>query len=285
MEDSFASQERLLSGSRENLLSGELFDAYHETIDGFLVEFAKRMYAIAPLLIMAYSTINQVFVIAKSVASQSSVETYYDSEVRVESNGQQTYYTCEHGDAEAVVVYCPYYTIDAFIGILSVWVIYFALFISIRFIATFQYATDDLRFYLAVDLYNSHWLNRTFVYIGGVLTLVSMSVGLYYMSPSTQWNPTVDNTSLLSIILFVGINTLALSGFRKQFIEADHSVHISDFEDYVPLYNVKFYHGVERVMTPIVASYVRFLTSQNDADLQLRGDGKLLRRALAQLYR
>jgi len=285
MEDSSASQERLLSGSREHLLSGELFDAYHETKDGFLIEFAKRMYAIAPLIIMTYSTINQVFVIAKSVSSQSSVETYYNRFVGVESNNQETYYTCEYGNAEAVVVYCPYYTIGAFVGILSVWAIYFGLFISIRFIATFKYATDDLRFYLAVDLYNSHWLNRTLVYLGGVLTIISMCVGIYYMSPDSEWNPTVDNNSLLNIILFVGINTLALSGFRKQFIEADHNVHMSDFEDYVPLYNTKFYHGVERVMTPILVAYVRFLATNNDSDLQLHGDVKLLRRALTKLYK
>jgi len=267
------------------LLHGDEFDVYHEPKDSFFVEFAKRMYAISPLLLMTYSTINQVFVIAKSVSSQSSVETYYNRFVGVESNGQETYYTCEYGNAEAVVVYCPYYTIDAFIGIIVVWSIYFAVFITVRFVVTFKYATDDLRFYIAVDQFNSHWLNKSLVYIGAGLTVISLIVGVYYMSPDSEWNSTVDNESLLNMILFLGINTLALSGFRKQFINPRQIEDMADFDTYVPLFNVKFYYGVERVITPILVAYMQLLTTDNDTELKLHGDVKILRKTLTKLYK
>lgn len=258
-----------------------------EMKDGYIIDFAKRMYAISPLLLMTYSTINQVFVVTKSITSQSNLETYDSRQVEVVSVNQEAYYTCEYGNVQAVVINCPYNDIPAFVANLSIWVLYFVCFLSIRFAATFKYSTNDLRFYLAVDLFNSHWLNRLFVVLGGLLTFASMCVSVGYLTDATggEWNPTVDNTSVLSIILFVGINALALSGFRKQFIETNSSVHMETFQDVVPIYNVKFFHGVDRVMTPILVAYVRYLATNDDSELQLRGDVSALRRALSQLYK
>ena len=234
---------------------------------------------------MAYTTINQVFVIVKSLTSQSSVETYYNDFVEVKSNDHSEYYTCEYGAAEAVVVYCPYLTIDAFLGIFTIWVVYFAMFMALRLAATYQYSTDDLRFYIAVDQFNSHIVNRVFVYVGGLLTIISASVGIFYMSPGTQWNPTVDNTSLLNIILFVGINALALSGFRKQFINTHQVVVMSDFTEFVPLYHTRIWYGVSTVVTPILVSYMLYLSTNNSAELKKHGDVMLLQRTLMKLYK
>lgn len=277
MESSFDVQSHLLNEERK--------EEVHETKDGFLTQLAKRLYSVAPLLVMAYTTINQVFVIVTSLSSQSSVETYYNDFVEVRSNDRSSYYTCEYGDAKAVVVYCPYYSIDAFIGILSLWVAYFVLFIFIRLAATYKYSTDDLRFYIAVDQYNSHLINRTFVYLGIVLTIVSAAIAVYYMSPGTKWNPTVDNTSLLNIFLFVGINFLALSGFRKQFINAHQAVVMSDFKQFVPIYHSRIWYGVDRVVTPVLVSYMLYLSTDNTAELEKHGSVKLLRETLMKLYK
>lgn len=241
---------------------------------------------------MAFSTINQVIEIAKSVASQTSNRKYGRS-VFVESNNYQTGYTCEYGDASAVITYCPYATTTAFQSIIILWILYFVLFMAYRIYVTSCYYTCDLRFYIAVDKANGHLYNKIFVAFGAILTIASLAVGLYYMSPQTSWNDTVDTYSLVSLLVFLGINFLALHRFSQQYIKTHNGIHkeINDctmiaFTKPIFIQSKGVMMSVDRVIQLILVSYMLYLhRPEDDAILRQHGNPGELIEAMQNLYK
>lgn len=210
--------------------------------DPWYLALSKRLWILFPLFAMTFSTLSQVFLLAKNIAAQTSSVKYYNHDIQVTSNGQSSYYTCEYGNADSVVVYCPYETAVAFDVLLSLWVIYFALFTFARLYSTLGYDTHDLRFYFASEKYNSHFTNRFFVYLGLLLTIISFIISIYYMSPDTDWNPNLDTPNLLNVITFVGINFLSLSKLnRKSLTLSNEAISMKDFNDPIPIDNYKFW--------------------------------------------
>ena len=220
---------------------------------------------------MTFSTLSQVFFLAKNIAAQTSIETYYNRDIQVTSNGRSSYYTCKYGNADSVIVYCPYQTVIAFDVLLSLWVIYFGLYIAIRIYVTIFYQTNDLRFYIASEKFNGHVVNQCFVYFGLILTLVCVCVSIYYMSPESQWNPNLDTPNLLNVIVFFGINILSLSKLnRKSFISNEH-LTMSDFPEPIPLTNPYFWKSVDDLVKPIMVAYLISLKNDNDDELRRFG--------------
>lgn len=256
------------------------------TSESIFIQIGKRIAMVFPLLAMTFTTLSQIFMIAKNIAAQTSSEDYYNRDVVVISNGHSEDYTCDYGNANAVVVYCPYDTMDSFKVVLSLWIIYFVLFLFLRIYATFKYSTNDFRFYIATDQYNSHLINRIFVYIGLILTLISVAMSLYYMSPQTQWNQSLDTPNLLSVIVFFGINIISLSRFRKQFIVSNNqNIDMKDFPEVIPMYHgVKVWHSIEEVAKPLIIAYMKYLQSGREESLRSYGDVQLLKETMTRLF-
>ena len=295
-----------------------LYSIYYSNVtvpDAIWVRIMKRVFAIFPLIAMAFSTVSQIFSIAKNIAAQTSIETYYNRDVEVSSNGHSSTYTCNYGNADNVVIFCPYETMAAFESILALWVSYFVIFISLRLYATAGYATNDLRFYIAIDQYNSHRFNQALVYFGLTLTLLTVIVAFYYMSPQTAWNPSLDTPNLLSLIVFFGINIVSLGRFRKQFVNDTSDVvvldtedrdptapeseditdavvvvraldMVRDFPDFIPIAHrdVRFWYNVEQVVKPVVIAYMVYLQTGSDLMLRRHGEVEVLRRTMTKLF-
>ena len=216
------------------------FESKLINVDSFAVQFLKRIYAVFPILAMSFSTITQVLQVSKSIASQSSSDSHYDQYVGVISNGYNDYYKCQYGDASAVVVYCPYVDNRSFEIVLGLWVSYFTIFLVVRLGVLFPYCTYDLRFYIAHDLFNAHLINRIMIFLGYLLTLISIVIGLNAMTLNTPWNNTTDTDSMINLILFTGINIVALRKLTNKCAIAKMSngqemkTSVSDFPD--PVY-------------------------------------------------
>lgn len=242
----------------------------HCSPDPWYVQIPKRLLALLPLFAMIFSTISQIFSIAKNIAAKTSIEDYYDKDVLVTSNGFTAAYSCDYGNADAVVVYCPFDTMGAFEAILGVWVGYFFLFVCVRLWATASFATNDLRFVLAGDWFNSHRINTLLVSLGYALTTVSVVISFYYMSPQTDWNPNIDTPNLLSLIVFFGINVVSLSRFRRQFVTQRLSPVtelVEVFPSYLPMRGERtaldFLRPTEDVLEPYGVAYIKYL-KRND---------------------
>lgn len=243
----------------------------HCSPDPWYIQIPKRLLALLPLFAMIFSTISQIFSIAKNIAAKTSIENYYNKDVLVTSNGFTAAYSCDYGNADAVVVYCPFDTMGAFEAILAVWVGYFFLFVCARLWATAGFATNDLRFVLAGDWFNSHKTNTLLVVAGYVLTTISVIISFYYMSPQTDWNPNIDTPNLLSLIVFFGINVVSLSRFRRQFVTQrlpPVATFVEVFPSYLPMRGEKtvldFLRPTEDIMEPYGVAYIKYL-KRNDS--------------------
>jgi hypothetical protein len=261
-------------------------------LDNIGKQLFKRLYSIAPLFAMSFSTMNQIVEVTKSFTSQAENRSY-GSTVTVESDGVWSGYTCEYGKAQAVVTYCEYTPFPAFQAVIVIWVVYFAVFMTARLYATSRYSTDDLRFYIAMDKYNGQLLNRVLVALGFFLTVLTLCVGIYYLSPQTEWNNTVDTQSTLDLIVFLGINICALSGFSKQFITSHSGAHgdladssMAEFDHPVYIKHGRLLASVDGAIQPVLTNYMLCL-SRNDGYEGLRqfGEPEQLIDAMNKLYK
>lgn len=265
--------------------------SYASSPDNLLVQWIIRLYSIFPLFAMTFSTINQVFSVGKTISSQGD-SINYNENVEVISNGEYAYFTCEYGNAVGVIAYCPYETIPAFQSILFLWVMYFATFICLRLWVTSFYATNDLRFYVATALYNKHLLNKVFVYIGLLFTAVSLAVGIYYLSPQTDWNDAIDTSSALSLVVFLGVNLVALSRLLHVSIGLpDAPITMESFPDEISLIDNSYRQGwkkifttPDRVIQPILSSYVSYLVHRDEKLLIEHGKPSQLIAVMEKIY-
>lgn len=289
--------------------------------DHVIVQLLKRLYSIAPLIAMSVSTISQIFDAAKNISSQSSSQSY-NRFVEVISNNQHSYFTCQYGVADAVVVYCPVDSLAAFQACLILWVIYFAAYMILRLYVTSSFSTHDLRFYIAIDRFNAHIVNKCWVAFGFLLTLATMGVGLYYLSPQSAWNKVIDSSSLTSIIVFFGINVVALRNLlittTKVPYDRTHTTCSGDYSmmgdfpsplflncDAIVATNghlgrrvLGIFHSVDRIFQPLILGYMKYLEMAHTASkygdtvedtvaesyLGEFGDAVLLAEAMRKLY-
>eukprot|EP01031_Cornospumella_fuschlensis_P040557 gene40557-49444_t len=240
---------------------------------------------------MTFSTINQLFAVAKSLAAQSKITNDYDENVVVTSNGHESSFECEYGDAQTVVVYCPYESVPGFLAMLVLWCVYFFCYMIVRVRASYDYSTNDLRFYLAIDQCNGTTLNVVFVAMGALLTFISVCVTLFYMTPQTRWNPNVDSISLLNLIIFVGINVASLWNLLK--ISTVHNLEVNrdilvDLPSPLYLTNVNSFASVfrssEAILKSLLIACVVCVGEGQDLVLEKFGDAERLRQVMLKLY-
>ena len=152
--------------------------------------FIKRVYAQLALLVMFANTISSVFSISAAVS------------MIPDDNAAPRYHFCDYGDggAEAVFVLCPYEPSPVFQTFLSLWIVYFVVYFSYKYWATSIYYTNDLRFFVFCDKFNSTIFNRILIALGVLLTFVS-GIGA---GQSVVHNGTTDSIS--PIIVFMLVN-------------------------------------------------------------------------------
>lgn len=167
-----------------------------QQFESSLSSFFKRLYAQLDLLVMFVNVIIAVFSISAAVSL-------------IPTDNSMLFTGCDYGAPLATNVQCPYADSPSFAAFLSVWTIYFAVFLSYKIAKTGKYDTMDLRFYLASDMVNNRIFHRCMVGLGVVLTLVSAIVAISFVCH----NGTVE--SLGSIFTFVGVNLYTLFTMRR----------------------------------------------------------------------
>ena len=151
----------------------------------------KRVFAQLGLLVMFANTLSSVF----SVSAAVSLIPDYDAAPR--------YHFCEFGSnnqADGVFVQCPYVPSPVFQTFISLWVIYFVIYFSYKFWVTSAYETNDLRYLVFCDKFNSTMFNRILIALGVLLTALS-GVGA---AQAVVHNGTTDSIS--PIIVFMLVN-------------------------------------------------------------------------------
>lgn len=152
--------------------------------------FIKRVFAQLSLLVMFANTLSSVFSISAAVS------------LIPDDNAAPRYHFCEYGDnnqADGVFVQCPYVPSPVFQTFISLWVVYFVVYFSYKFWVTSAYETNDLRFLIFCDKFNSTTFNRVLVGLGVLLTFVS-GIGA---GQAVVHNGTTDSISPILVFMIV----------------------------------------------------------------------------------
>ena len=160
-----------------------------------ITTFIKRLVAQIGLIAMCANTISSVFSISASVSLIPNKD--YNNLYNFCTYG-------ENNEAEAIYVQCPYIPSPLFQTVLSLWCIYFSFYFSWKYYWTSEYETNDLRFFVYCDKFNSTIVNRVLVVLGLLLTFGS---GLSAVSSVVQ-NGSI--ASVAPIFVFIGVNTYNL---------------------------------------------------------------------------
>lgn len=165
-------------------------------LEDLFLSLGKRIYAQIDMIVMMFNTINSVFAISAAVGQIPKDELSW------------MFNFCEYGGGEplGVSVQCPYLPNPVFISFLTAWIIYFSTIFAYRFHRTFDFWSNDLRFYVACDLLNNDMFMYILAFVGVVLTLVSAIGGIYYVTVNGS------TASLGNILVFTGVNMLNLKG-------------------------------------------------------------------------
>lgn len=162
---------------------------------------------------MIFNTFNQIFTLARSVATFGLPDNYsYSTYSSVNAGSGYHIVTCNYGNVESVLTLCPYNEDLLFRLLLILWAIFFVSFISFRLIATMKFNTGDLRFFVACDMLNRSSANIIFVIVGMGLTVCSFLVILVYVLPQMAFSSNAS-TTILNGFVFCGLNCYALNGF------------------------------------------------------------------------
>lgn len=162
----------------------------HLELESLHVSIGKRLYAQLNVLVMCANTIAAVFSISAAV---SLIPKDDDFEL-------MRYDFCTYGPPLTVEVQCPYHTSPVFLTFLIIWSLYFITLFVYKFHGTYDYWSNDLRFYLVHDMLNNTFVMFVFVIIGMVLTLVSCVGGIVFVCQ----NGSIPSIS--SILVFTGVN-------------------------------------------------------------------------------
>ncbi len=139
----------------------------------------KRIYAQLPLGFLVLNTIQAINNIAASVSSVPATGFVYDDD---DAHGtyitdNDGYYECVTGKSlRPVEVACPYATTTVYQVLLFIWIAYFCSVFLCKYLWTFKYSTNDMRFFIATDQFNVTWVGFFIKLIGFVLTSLTVLI-------------------------------------------------------------------------------------------------------------
>ena len=165
--------------------------AYINELQGgedFLTTFVKRNYSESNLIVMAANTMSSVVGISSLISLIPYQGTFFGGNF------------CEYGDSLGTFVQCPYLTSPDFQAIISLWCVYFFMYYIWRYYWTSFYDTNDLRYYIYYDKFNSTMGNRVMIALGVLLTIVSGGEGVYSVSHNGTTN------AVPSMLVFMTVN-------------------------------------------------------------------------------
>ncbi len=125
-----------------------------------------------------------------------------------------------------------------------------------------------------------------------LVTAVSLAVGINYLSPQTKWNDAIDTSSALSLVVFVGVNLVALSRLLRVTIgPPDATFTMESFPDEISLMDNSYRQGwkreftaPDRVIQPIISSYVMYLLDHDEKHLTVHGKPSQLITVMEKIY-
>ena len=88
--------------------------------------------------------------------------------------------SCDHGIV-SITTQCGYESNGAYLTMLYLWIIFLAVLFFLKLQASFQFKTNDLRFYLSFDHFATTKLNLRCVLASFALTIASLIALLYYL--------------------------------------------------------------------------------------------------------
>ncbi|RYH05181.1 hypothetical protein EON65_45420 [archaeon] len=141
-------------------------------LEDIFISFGKRVWMQIDVIVMCFNTINACFSISAAV---SLIPKY--------NYGEYTF--CDYGDNGEPIgigVQCPYLPSPTFISLLTIWTLYFLTIFTYKVHRTFDWWSNDLRFYMACDIINNDIFMYIMVYVGIVLTLLSGLCGIYFVT-------------------------------------------------------------------------------------------------------
>lgn len=160
-------------------------------------DLLKKILTQSDLLVMFGNTIISVFTISAAV----SLVPRDDATI--------SYTFCdygENGEADTVLVQCPYLPSPAFISVICIWMLYFCVTFLYKFMLTSQFHSSDLRFYMACDKHNTRIVHRILIGIGVFLTVVSGLFGVSFIVSNG------NDAAVGGILVFMTLNIYNLYG-------------------------------------------------------------------------
>lgn len=161
-------------------------------LEDFFISLGKRVWMQIDVIVMLVNTINACFSISAAV-----------SLIPKESHGQYNFCDYgENGEPLSVGVQCPYLPSPTFISLLTVWTLYFVTIFAYKVHRTFDWWSNDLRFYMACDMVNNDIFMYIMACVGMVLTIASGLCGIYFVtqngSDDSLGMSTISNYSILA---------------------------------------------------------------------------------------
>jgi hypothetical protein len=151
-----------------------------------------------------------------SISAQVSLIPQYD---------YSSYTFCDYGSPQAIGVQCPYLTSPAFISFAVIWISYFTALFIYQISYSWDYMTNDVRFYIICDLLHNEQVLLLFVYSGIVLTITSALVGIYFVCHNGT------ESSLGSIFVFTAVNIYNYITMYGSKLMALRSISRQQFEE------------------------------------------------------
>lgn len=155
------------------------------------ISIGKRFYSQFSYWFMFGNSINSIFTISAAV---SLIPEYNYSE----------YEFCDYGTPISIGVQCPYLPSPVFSVFIVIWSIYYFTLIGYHMNKTYEYWSNDLRFYMICETIRFETFMLVMAFIGFILTIVSSLTGLYYVSTNGS------TSSIGNIILYFFVNMLFL---------------------------------------------------------------------------
>jgi ABC-type dipeptide/oligopeptide/nickel transport system permease subunit len=162
-----------------------------------MADYGKMILSQTALLVMFVNTIMSVF----SISADVSLIPRNDDTI--------SYTFCDYGyngEADNVLVACPYLPSPLFQSLLCTWMVYFIVAFGSKYWFTSPFSPSDLRFYMACDQYNSRVESRIICGIGIFLTIASGLLGISVVVGNG------NDAAVGTILVFMALNIYNLIG-------------------------------------------------------------------------
>jgi hypothetical protein len=183
------------SGDNRHFTQNQSHQQYKKQLvelEALHISIGKRIYSQIDVIVMFLNTMTAVF----SISAAVSLIPQYD---------YSQYTFCDYGPPIAIGVQCPYLPSPVFISFFIAWILYFFSMMTYKWFHTYEYWSNDLRFYIACDSLHNTFPMKCFIYIGMILTIVSTIGGIVYVFHNGS------TSSLGSIFVFASVNLYNLS--------------------------------------------------------------------------